>query len=72
MCAFTIARGFLSMYGMAIDTIVLCFCEDLEAGDKDKDHDYFMGPSLRSAMGLKSNKGRSSSNAGDIPLAVDV
>ena len=31
--ALYIGHVFLSVYGMAIDTIFLCFCEDLERND---------------------------------------
>jgi hypothetical protein len=58
LSAYTMARCFLGVYGMAIDTIMLCFCEDLDEYGHDKEELYYMGPDLRHAMGYKGDPTR--------------
>lgn len=42
-----VATGVLSIYDMAIDTVFLCFCEDVENNDGSEAEPYFMGEKLR-------------------------
>ncbi|GAM18465.1 hypothetical protein SAMD00019534_016400, partial [Acytostelium subglobosum LB1] len=45
--AFFIAGGFMSVYHMAIDTMLLCFCEDSERNDGSAEKPYFARGSLK-------------------------
>ncbi|KAF2073423.1 hypothetical protein CYY_005271 [Polysphondylium violaceum] len=55
--AFAISTGFMSVYDMAIDTILLCFCEDSERNDGSPERPYYMSKSLRKfADGKGSSK----------------
>ncbi|XP_069738525.1 choline transporter-like protein 2 isoform X2 [Phaenicophaeus curvirostris] len=44
--SYLIAHGFFSVYGMCVDTLFLCFCEDLERNDGSQERPYFMSPAL--------------------------
>ncbi|XP_039264968.2 choline transporter-like protein 1 [Styela clava] len=44
--AYLIAHCFLSIYEMAIDTLLLCFCEDCRVNDGTPGREYFMSKSL--------------------------
>uniref|UniRef100_A0A4W6F7D3 Choline transporter-like protein n=1 Tax=Lates calcarifer TaxID=8187 RepID=A0A4W6F7D3_LATCA len=44
--SYLIAHGFFSVYAMCVDTLFLCFCEDLERNDGSSDRPYFMSPEL--------------------------
>ncbi|XP_066842618.1 choline transporter-like protein 2 isoform X1 [Anser cygnoides] len=50
--SYLIAHGFFSVYGMCVDTLFLCFCEDLERNDGSPERPYYMSPEL-SAILLK-------------------
>ncbi|XP_077426206.1 choline transporter-like protein 2 isoform X2 [Vanacampus margaritifer] len=50
--SYFIAHGFLSVYSMCVDTIFLCFCEDLERNDGSPGRPYFMSPELHVLLGL--------------------
>uniref|UniRef100_A0A8C4LNK5 Choline transporter-like protein n=1 Tax=Equus asinus asinus TaxID=83772 RepID=A0A8C4LNK5_EQUAS len=52
--SYMIAHGFFSVYGMCVDTLFLCFCEDLERNDGSQQRPYFMSPELRDIL-LKGN-----------------
>ncbi|XP_060037710.1 choline transporter-like protein 2 isoform X1 [Erinaceus europaeus] len=52
--AYLIAHGFFSVYGMCVDTLFLCFCEDLERNDGSRERPYFMSPELSDIL-LKGN-----------------
>ncbi|XP_072458489.1 choline transporter-like protein 2 isoform X1 [Notamacropus eugenii] len=52
--SYLIAHGFFSVYGMCVDTLFLCFCEDLERNDGSPERPYFMSPELRDIL-LKGN-----------------
>uniref|UniRef100_A0A8C1P198 Choline transporter-like protein n=1 Tax=Cyprinus carpio TaxID=7962 RepID=A0A8C1P198_CYPCA len=54
--AYLIAHGFFSVYAMCVDTLFLCFLEDLERNDGTADRPYFMPESLLSIL-KKSNEG---------------
>uniref|UniRef100_A0A8C5M1F9 Choline transporter-like protein n=1 Tax=Leptobrachium leishanense TaxID=445787 RepID=A0A8C5M1F9_9ANUR len=60
--SYLIAHGFFSVYGMCVDTLFLCFCEDLERNDGSLERPYYMSPELSRIL-LK--------NAGDTLKASD-
>uniref|UniRef100_A0A4W4GLT2 Choline transporter-like protein n=1 Tax=Electrophorus electricus TaxID=8005 RepID=A0A4W4GLT2_ELEEL len=51
-----IAHGFFSVYAMCVDTLFLCFCEDLERNDGSAERPYFMSPKLHEILS-KSTEG---------------
>lgn len=53
MCGFVIAQIFFSVYEMAIDTIILCFCEDCEGNSGNP---KYAPPLLMEAMGQEPGK----------------
>ncbi len=69
------ADVFLEVYGMAIDTVFLCFLEDLEVNDGTKAKPYYMPKKLQEIVKKyneqgtirkqKSKKGDSGSSADD-------
>jgi len=44
--SFLTAHCFLSVYDMAVDTLLLCFCEDYRVNDGTAGNEYFMSKSL--------------------------
>ncbi|XP_061685441.1 choline transporter-like protein 2 [Syngnathoides biaculeatus] len=50
--AYLIAHGFFSVYAMCVDTLFLCFCEDLERNDGSPGRPYYMSPELHDLIGL--------------------
>uniref|UniRef100_A0A3B3S1C2 Choline transporter-like protein n=1 Tax=Paramormyrops kingsleyae TaxID=1676925 RepID=A0A3B3S1C2_9TELE len=48
--SYLIAHGFFSVYAMCVDTLFLCFCEDLERNDGSEERPYFMSPKLRDIL----------------------
>uniref|UniRef100_A0A665VZ43 Choline transporter-like protein n=1 Tax=Echeneis naucrates TaxID=173247 RepID=A0A665VZ43_ECHNA len=40
--SYLIAHGFFSVYAMCVDTLFLCFCEDLERNDGSASRPYYM------------------------------
>ncbi|XP_006004880.1 choline transporter-like protein 5 isoform X2 [Latimeria chalumnae] len=44
--SYLIAHGFFSVYAMCVDTLFLCFLEDLERNDGSSGRPYFMNKSL--------------------------
>ncbi|XP_041368219.1 choline transporter-like protein 2 isoform X3 [Gigantopelta aegis] len=52
--SFVIVTCFFSVYEMAVDTIFLCFCEDLEKNDGSADKPYFMNKDLMKVLGKKN------------------
>ncbi|XP_077381738.1 choline transporter-like protein 2 isoform X2 [Festucalex cinctus] len=50
--SYFIAHGFLSVYSMCVDTIFLCFCEDLERNNGSSERPYYMSPELHLLLGL--------------------
>ncbi|KAK7944932.1 hypothetical protein WMY93_000660 [Mugilogobius chulae] len=44
--AYLIAHAFFSVYAMCVDTLFLCFCDDLERNDGSLERPYFMSPEL--------------------------
>ncbi|XP_067333779.1 choline transporter-like protein 2 isoform X2 [Channa argus] len=50
ICSYLIAHGFFSVYSMCVDTLFLCFCEDLERNDGSAARPYYMSPTLREIL----------------------
>uniref|UniRef100_A0A8C5DMI1 Choline transporter-like protein n=1 Tax=Gouania willdenowi TaxID=441366 RepID=A0A8C5DMI1_GOUWI len=48
--SYLIAHGFFSVYAMCVDTLFLCFCEDLERNDGSTERPYFMSPELHEIL----------------------
>uniref|UniRef100_A0A7N6A355 Choline transporter-like protein n=1 Tax=Anabas testudineus TaxID=64144 RepID=A0A7N6A355_ANATE len=48
--SYLIAHGFFSVYAMCVDTLFLCFCEDLERNDGSSERPYFMSPELHDIL----------------------
>ncbi|KAJ8040264.1 Choline transporter-like protein 1 [Holothuria leucospilota] len=44
--AFMVASSYFSVYEMAVDTLLLCFCEDIRTNDGTADKPYFMETGL--------------------------
>ncbi|XP_023200697.1 choline transporter-like protein 4 isoform X1 [Xiphophorus maculatus] len=53
--SYLIAHGFFSVYNMCVDTLFLCFLEDLERNDGSLQKPYFMSTNLMKILN-KSNK----------------
>ncbi|KAM7393746.1 hypothetical protein PAMP_020595 [Pampus punctatissimus] len=53
--SYLIAHGFFSVYAMCVDTLFLCFLEDLERNDGTTERPYFMSQSLLTLL-KKSNE----------------
>uniref|UniRef100_A0A7N9APK3 Choline transporter-like protein n=1 Tax=Mastacembelus armatus TaxID=205130 RepID=A0A7N9APK3_9TELE len=53
--SYLIAHGFFSVYNMCVDTLFLCFLEDLERNDGSAEKPYFMSKNLMKILN-KSNK----------------
>uniref|UniRef100_A0A8C2A459 Choline transporter-like protein n=1 Tax=Cyprinus carpio TaxID=7962 RepID=A0A8C2A459_CYPCA len=53
--AYLIAHGFFSVYAMCVDTLFLCFCEDLERNDGSSDKPFFMSPELHQILSIEKN-----------------
>uniref|UniRef100_A0A8C2Q112 Choline transporter-like protein n=1 Tax=Cyprinus carpio TaxID=7962 RepID=A0A8C2Q112_CYPCA len=54
--AYLIAHGFFSVYAMCVDTLFLCFCEDLERNDGSSDKPFFMSPELHQILSTEKKK----------------
>ncbi|XP_045657967.1 choline transporter-like protein 5 isoform X6 [Ursus americanus] len=48
--SYLVAHGFFSVYAMCIDTIFICFCEDLERNDGSTEKPYFIAPTLHGTL----------------------
>ncbi|KAM7135388.1 choline transporter-like protein 4 isoform 2-T2 [Molossus nigricans] len=53
--AYVIASGFFSVFGMCVDTLFLCFLEDLERNDGSPDRPYYMSKCLLTILGKKND-----------------
>ncbi|XP_066121067.1 choline transporter-like protein 5 isoform X1 [Saccopteryx bilineata] len=51
--SYLIAHGFFSVYAMCIDTIFICYCEDLERNDGSPEKPYFIAPALHGILNKK-------------------
>uniref|UniRef100_A0A8C1FW05 Choline transporter-like protein n=1 Tax=Cyprinus carpio carpio TaxID=630221 RepID=A0A8C1FW05_CYPCA len=56
--AYLIAHGFFSVYAMCVDTLFLCFCEDLERNDGSSDKPFFMSPELHQILSIEKNNAK--------------
>nr|XP_039269182.1 choline transporter-like protein 2 isoform X1 [Styela clava] len=54
--AYIVAAGFFNTYGMAVDTIFLCFLEDLERNDGTPERPYFANKELLELFGRKNTQ----------------
>ncbi|XP_030015596.1 choline transporter-like protein 5-A [Sphaeramia orbicularis] len=54
MGAYLIAHGFFSVYAMCVDTLFLCFCDDLERNDGSSERPFLMSPELHRILGKSS------------------
>ncbi|XP_076772837.1 choline transporter-like protein 4 isoform X2 [Arvicanthis niloticus] len=54
MGAYVIASGFFSVFGMCVDTLFLCFLEDLERNDGSQQRPYYMPKALLKILGKKN------------------
>ncbi|EAX06403.1 solute carrier family 44, member 5, isoform CRA_b, partial [Homo sapiens] len=48
--SYLIAHGFFSVYAMCVETIFICFCEDLERNDGSTEKPYFVTPNLHGIL----------------------
>uniref|UniRef100_A0A8C4EEU6 Choline transporter-like protein n=1 Tax=Dicentrarchus labrax TaxID=13489 RepID=A0A8C4EEU6_DICLA len=48
--SYMIADGFFNVYSMCVDTLFLCFCEDLERNDGSSSRPYYMSPGLHKIL----------------------
>ncbi|KAM7418614.1 hypothetical protein PAMA_015969 [Pampus argenteus] len=48
--SYLIAHGFFSVYAMCVDTLFLCFCEDLERNDGSTERPYYMSVELHEIL----------------------
>ena len=49
--SYFIASAFFGVYAMAVDTLFLCFLEDLERNDGSMEKPYYMSTSLKQILG---------------------
>ncbi|VDP88343.1 unnamed protein product [Echinostoma caproni] len=52
--SYVIVSLFSSVYEMGVDTIFLCFLEDLERNDGSPEHPYYMSKELMAILGKKN------------------
>uniref|UniRef100_A0A4W3HNM5 Choline transporter-like protein n=1 Tax=Callorhinchus milii TaxID=7868 RepID=A0A4W3HNM5_CALMI len=51
--SYLIAHGFFSVFAMCVDTLFLCFCEDLERNDGSAERPYYMTPALHDILSIE-------------------
>merc|ERR1711874_329495 len=56
LCSYAIATTFFSVYSMAVDTIFLCFLEDIDKHDGSEENPYFMNEDLLRILEIKEDK----------------
>ncbi|XP_068929750.1 choline transporter-like protein 4 [Petaurus breviceps papuanus] len=54
--AYAIASGFFSVFSMCVDTLFLCFLEDLERNDGSLAKPYYMSKNLMKILGKKNER----------------
>uniref|UniRef100_A0A665W1B3 Choline transporter-like protein 2 n=1 Tax=Echeneis naucrates TaxID=173247 RepID=A0A665W1B3_ECHNA len=69
--SYLIAHGFFSVYAMCVDTLFLCFCEDLERNDGSSDRPYFMSPELHEILSKTKRPEEEDRNGVDQPNAAN-
>ncbi|KAM8972489.1 choline transporter-like protein 2 [Pelodytes ibericus] len=52
--SYLIAHGFFSVYGMCVDTLFLCFLEDIERNDGSTEKPFFMSTNLQKVLNKKN------------------
>ncbi|KAL2079890.1 hypothetical protein ACEWY4_023683 [Coilia grayii] len=52
--SYLIAQGFFSVYSMCVDTLFLCFLEDLERNDGSAEKPYYMSKNLMKILNKKN------------------
>ncbi|XP_059827094.1 choline transporter-like protein 4 [Hypanus sabinus] len=52
--SYMIAQGFFSVYNMCVDTLFLCFLEDLERNDGSPERPYYMSKALMKILNKKN------------------
>jgi len=62
LSTYLIASGFFNTFGMAADTIFLCFLEDLERNDGSEEKPYYMPKGLLKLLGKKNKKNKEESS----------
>ncbi|XP_030636989.1 choline transporter-like protein 2 isoform X2 [Chanos chanos] len=71
--SYLIAHGFFSVYAMCVDTLFLCFCEDLERNDGSPARPYYVSPELCKILALSETPGASTrSPSGLQPSEEDI
>ncbi|CAC5373360.1 SLC44A2_4_5 [Mytilus coruscus] len=63
--SYVIASCFFSVYDMAVDTLFLCFLEDLERNNGSEQKPYYMGKELMKILGKKNTKPKVSKKDND-------
>uniref|UniRef100_A0A672KM95 Choline transporter-like protein n=1 Tax=Sinocyclocheilus grahami TaxID=75366 RepID=A0A672KM95_SINGR len=56
--SYMIAQGFFNVYAMCVDTLFLCFCEDLERNDGSPSKPYYMPPGLHRILNKTDQGGK--------------
>ncbi|XP_063147303.1 choline transporter-like protein 4 [Candoia aspera] len=56
--AYLIAQGFFTVYNMCVDTLFLCFLEDLERNDGSQEKPYYMPKSLMKILNKKNQQAK--------------
>ncbi|XP_046899758.1 choline transporter-like protein 2 isoform X2 [Hypomesus transpacificus] len=69
--SYLIAHGFFSVYAMCVDTLFLCFCEDLERNDGSSERPYFMSPELHEILSKATKAENDGAEQPDGPAQVD-
>merc|ERR550519_3168387 len=54
LAAYLIASAFFSVYEMAIDTLFLCFLQDLEMNDGSAEKPYYMSADMMRILSIKN------------------
>ncbi|CAL8107889.1 unnamed protein product [Calicophoron daubneyi] len=57
--SYLVSSLFASVYEMGVDTIFLCFLEDLERNDGSPEHPYYMNKELMEILGKKNQPAKS-------------
>uniref|UniRef100_A0A3B4BQ95 Choline transporter-like protein n=1 Tax=Pygocentrus nattereri TaxID=42514 RepID=A0A3B4BQ95_PYGNA len=72
--SYLIAHGFFSVYAMCVDTLFLCFCEDLERNDGSAARPFYMSTTLRDILSKSTEepmtRSPSSPQDEEIPLKM--
>merc|ERR1719289_520176 len=56
LATYMVSSGFFSVYAMAVDTLFLCFLEDLEINAGSVDKPYYMSKNLMKILGKSKNE----------------